>query len=81
MVQQTAVEWLYNHLFPKQLDGFSDEEWGKIDKAFEQAKSMEKGQIMDAYDQGESDGYKQLVINIDKRYESFDQYYNETYGK
>ena len=38
----TAVEWLYNHLFPKQLDGFSDEEWNKIDLAFKQAKEMEK---------------------------------------
>lgn len=41
----TAVEWLYNYLFPKQLDGFSDEEWDKIDKAFDQAKQMEKEQI------------------------------------
>ena len=41
-MKQTAVEWLYNHLFPKQLDGFSDEEWNKIDLAFEQAKEMEK---------------------------------------
>ena len=40
----TAVEWLYNHLFPKQLDGFSDEEWNKIDLAFKQAKEMEKEQ-------------------------------------
>ena len=41
-MKQTAVEWLYNHLFPNQLDGFSEEEWDKIDKAFEQAKQMEK---------------------------------------
>ena len=40
--KQTAVEWLYNHLFPKQLDGFSNEEWDKIDKAFEKAKQMEE---------------------------------------
>ena len=41
-MKQIAVEWLYNHLFPKQLDGFSDEEWNKIDLAFEQALEMEK---------------------------------------
>ena len=41
-MKQTAVEWLYNHLFPKQLDGFSDEEWNKIDLTFEQALEMEK---------------------------------------
>lgn len=50
----TAVEWLYNHLFPKQLDGFSDEEWNKIDLAFKQAKEMEKEQKIefacDVYD-------------------------------
>ena len=41
---KTTVEWLYQHLFPKQLDGFSEEEWSKIDVAFEQAKEMEKEQ-------------------------------------
>ena len=40
----TAVEWLYDHLFPKQLDGFSESEWEKIDKSFEQAKKIEKQQ-------------------------------------
>ena len=44
----TAVEWLYNHLFPKQLDGFSHEEWNKIDLAFKQAKEMEKMKIIEA---------------------------------
>lgn len=43
-MEKSAVEWLYNHLFPKQLDGFSDEEWNKIDLAFKQAKEMEKEQ-------------------------------------
>ena len=47
MSKQTAVEWLYQHLFPKQLDGFSKEEWNKIDTAFDQAKQMEKEQIVD----------------------------------
>lgn len=51
-MKQTAVEWLYNHLFPKQLDGFSDEEWSKIDLPFKQAKEMEKQQIIDAYNEG-----------------------------
>ena len=35
--KQTSVEWLYNELFPKQIDGFSEREWSIIDKAFEQA--------------------------------------------
>ena len=49
-VRPTAVEWLYNHLFPKQLDGFSDEEWNKIDLAFKQAKEMEKQEKIDFAD-------------------------------
>lgn len=51
-MKQTAVEWLYNHLFPKQLDGFSDEEWNKIDLAFNQAKKIEEENICDAYNEG-----------------------------
>ena len=47
MGKQTTVEWLYNHLFPNLLDGFSDEEWDKIDNAFEQAKQMEKQQMLE----------------------------------
>jgi hypothetical protein len=54
----TAVEWLYQHLFPKQLDGFSEEEWSKIDAAFDQAKKMEKKQMVDMYQKGiENYGY------------------------
>ena len=67
----TAVEWLYNYLFPKQLDGFSDEEWDKIDKAFEQAKQMEKEQIIKAYHDD----------NFPCSHYGAEQYYNETYGK
>ena len=50
MKNQTPVEWLYQHLFPKQLDGFSDEEWNKIDMAFEKAKEMEKAQMEELKD-------------------------------
>ena len=66
MEQQTAVEWLYN-----QLDGFSDEEWGKIDDLFKQAKQMEKEQMIDAWEDGKG--------SFSTRFP--EQYYNETYGK
>lgn len=69
---QTAVEWLYSHLFPKQLDGFSDEEWGKIDKAFDQAKQMEKEQLLNAYDN--------VFLDDNGNFLNGEQYYNETYG-
>ena len=71
MKKQTAVEWLYNHLFPNQLDGFSEEEWSKIDKAFKQAKEMEKEQIIDACNQID-------VIGLDHE-QPGEQYYNKTH--
>lgn len=75
MAQQTAVEWLYNDLFPKKLDGFNIEEWSKIDKAFEQAKEMEMEQIINAHLTG-------LIhpLEIEATIQA-EQYYNETYNK
>ena len=78
-MKQTAVEWLYKHLFPKQLDGFSDEEWKKIDTALEQAKAMEKEQIVDACNQNEFEDIDGLGIH--ETITKGEQYYNETYNK
>ena len=78
--QQTAVEWLYQHLFPKQLDGFSEEEWKKIDTSFEQAKQIEKEKMIDAIIFSEREHYvmgecwpTQTVVDKAERY------YNETF--
>ena len=73
-MKKAAVEWLYNHLFPNQLDGFSDEEWSKIDLAFEKAKQMEKQQIIDAYVEGGRKGFNEFA-------DDYEQYYNETFNK
>ena len=84
MAQQTTVDWLYQNLFPKQLDGFSEEEWKKIDTAFEQAKQIDKEQIKSAYNKGYQDGE---IDSLDAKdgdvqfFEDAEQYYNETYGK
>jgi hypothetical protein len=56
----TSVEWLYNeikHIIPNDFIG-----------KFEQAKEMEKNQIIDAYNEGSFDYNK-----------TSEQYYNETY--
>ena len=60
--QQTAVEWLRNKLF---------DEWGIgiSDNVIEQAKQMEKEQIINAYEKGAEESW------------DAEQYYNETYGK
>jgi len=72
--KQTAVDWLWDKIMNSQQ--YSDK-WYEY---LEQAKQMEKEQIMDAWDKGDycidlPDGsWKQ-------KYESGEQYYNETYGK
>ena len=63
MKQQTAVEYLVDQLLPKALTA---EQYYHI----EQAKEMEKEQIIDAWDNGcEDDG---IIDNAE-------QYYNETF--
>lgn len=69
MEQQTAVEWLIEQLWNnKQLERFPTNE-------YQQAKQMEKEQILDA-----------IVINQNgllrrKTIIEAEQYYNETYNK
>jgi hypothetical protein len=68
--KQTATEWLYKNLKSHfEHDGDLLE---VVQMSFEQAKEMEKEQIIDAYDKGEFN----QGCNGDA-----EQYYNETYGK
>jgi hypothetical protein len=60
-MKQTAVEWLYENILLTPLDIRS------INKCLEQAKEMEKEQIIDAC--------KQCSYS----YEEAEQYYNETF--
>ncbi len=65
-MKQTAVEWLFDQL-PDHLrlseDGFD---------MFQQAKEMEKEQIIEAFKHGE---LPPLFVNFDA-----EQYYEQTYG-
>ena len=62
-MEQTAVEWLEIQLFKKQ---------GKFNKSdIEQAKEMEKEQIMDAFEAAEKDCGRDFLHG--------DLYYNETF--
>jgi hypothetical protein len=47
-MKQTAVEWLYDLSKKRELDKFD----------LEQAKEMEKQQIIDSHNQGYADGYR-----------------------
>jgi hypothetical protein len=60
MTKQTAVEWLVKEL---NLEGY--------DYTVQQAKAMEKEQIIDAHQDGHSVTYNNYWAEL---------YYNETYG-
>ncbi len=62
-MKQTAIEFLMDKLFDPTFDNKKQIEW------FEQAKEMEKNQIIDAYYEGKEYGFK----------EHGEEYYNETF--
>jgi hypothetical protein len=72
MKKQTAVEWLFEKL--PTIDKY-DPYYADI---FQQAKAMEKEQIIDAVDAGFDDGSNFIE---DIKFTNAEQYYNETYGK
>jgi hypothetical protein len=65
--RQTAVEWLTEKLRIEFGFAFSD-------NILEQAKEIEKQQIIDAYQQGFNNAYFSNPLNPE-------QYYNETFNK
>ena len=73
MKQQTAVEWLWLQIgnFPTMENLRTN-----IDKLLEQAKEMEKEQIMHAYGQGAADEAGEI---LDATKDS-EEYYNKKYG-
>jgi len=71
-MKQTAVEWLIEKLKnveynPLQKNGYSIAE----ERLYNQAKEMEKQQIIDAYDNGNRSFFEK----------SGKKYYNETFNK
>ena len=72
MKQQTAVEWLITQVNSEQYQIAFGQTYISID-LIEQAKQMEKEQIIDAH----YEGYRNDIGTT----EVSEQYYNETYGK
>ena len=68
-MKQTAVEWLVKEL-NKMIDFIPMDKWDKIRDIVQQAKEMEKEQILDAFDTGRIKG--DWIFDGEK-------YYNETY--
>jgi hypothetical protein len=76
MAQQTAVEWFEKNI-SKYISYHYDkayEEHDEVTKIYEQAKAMEKEQIIKA---------AQIVLwnNVSHSRKEAEQYYNETYNK
>ena len=64
--KETSVEWL-----KQQFDFWGDRVWEHQNDLFQQAKAMEKEQILDACHHG---------VDYDKSpYKNAEEYYNETY--
>ena len=65
----TAVEWLYEQML-----------WNEFHNPYlEQAKEMEKQQIIDTYRDGRSDQQSERPSRFYNR--NAEQYYNETFNK
>lgn len=73
MAQQTAVQYLVMRYH----------QWQGVlkDIDIEEAKAMEKEQIMMAYDYGEANEYRQNIEYSSNDDISPEKYYNETYNK
>ena len=69
-MKQTAVEWLVEQLTPS-----ISLQQKYIDELKEQAKEMEKEQIIDSYNNADS------VDENNIGWKSAEQYYKKTYGK
>ena len=74
MKKQTAVEWLGYELNTKLFYNITPELWEQVNAIFEQAKAMEREQIVDAYWNGSTD------LSKDKAIEYAKEFYMETYG-
>lgn len=76
-MKQTAVQWLEEQL--DNLLKLYPSEIQKVNSLFQQAKEIEKKRIIDAYEQGIEDGYWHPENGYNKKYDSAEQYYSETF--
>jgi hypothetical protein len=76
-VKQTAVEWMVNELNQK-IDFIPMDKWDMIRDIVQQAKAMEKQEIINAYRDGRSDQQSEKPSRFYNRWAEL--YYYETYG-
>jgi hypothetical protein len=71
--KQTAVEWLNYILGDYGCNIRVDIDWKTLDGLIDQAKAMEKQQIIEANEDASTNEFGEFLTG--------EQYYNETYGK
>jgi hypothetical protein len=79
-MKQTAVRWLENVLI---WDPISEEEFEHNMNCWEQAKEMEKEQMLKTFAESRVISVECAVWNCEgdrRKWESFEQYYNETFN-
>jgi hypothetical protein len=77
--KETPVSWLVQRIIDRQNGVINEFPIYSLDQIFEQAKEMEKQQIIDAYHCGRA--FENKYPDSAKTYdESANQYYTETYG-
>ena len=74
----TAVEWLKKELEGYGSSSYLELDWTTLDELIEQAKEMEKEQIINAHG-----NKKRMTPTVGNYLETYtgQQYYNETYNK
>ena len=75
----TAVQWLGYELNTTLFYDISPELWEQVNEIFKQALQMEREQMDNVAEDWWNEGAS-YVYNGVKKYESFNKYYNETYG-
>jgi hypothetical protein len=76
--KQTAIEWLVKTI-NYQIDYIPIKHWDSIRDIIQEAKEMEKEQIVDAYEIGFADAWDDARYDDEPKYSDSEQYYNETY--
>lgn len=76
-MNKTAVEWLEEQI----KNNFDFTIHNKLFDIIEQAKEMEKQQIIDAYQNGDNNGADRIYYHSNRDDKSAEQYYNETFKK
>lgn len=78
-MKQTAVEWLVEQINNDSDTIFYDRNLHPFEQYVNQAKAMEKEQIIESWDNGYANGYDLGKYDDEPNPDDAEQYYNETF--